>query len=136
MPRAGVGDGAAMIAIASHARPKIARLVALLATDSDGECLAAARALGRTLDSVGLDFNDLAAAIEVGGLEDSRSCETWSTVRSVDALKALLASNRLSQWERSFVNDIARLLYAGGGLSAAQLHKLQEIYGQRIGGDA
>jgi hypothetical protein len=44
--------------------PRVAQLFRLLASDSDGEALAACRALGRTLASVGQDFHALAATIE------------------------------------------------------------------------
>ena len=43
---------------------KVAALVRLLASDSDGEVVAAARALKRTLQSAGTDINGLAHGIE------------------------------------------------------------------------
>src|SRR5262245_45675059 len=45
------------------ARLAIAKLVRLLASDRDGEVVAAARALGRTLKTSGYDFHDLARAL-------------------------------------------------------------------------
>jgi hypothetical protein len=44
--------------------PRIAQLIRLLASDKDGEVVATARALARTLKSVGADFHSLADAIE------------------------------------------------------------------------
>lgn len=44
--------------------PRLARLLRLLASDQDGEVIAAACAIGRTLKSVALDFHDLARAVE------------------------------------------------------------------------
>ncbi len=44
--------------------PRLGQLIRMLSSNSDGEALNAARALGRTLAGVTLDFNDLAAAVE------------------------------------------------------------------------
>jgi hypothetical protein len=43
---------------------RVGRLIRLLASDRDGEALAACRALGRELAAAGLDFHDLADRIE------------------------------------------------------------------------
>lgn len=43
------------------------KLIPLLASDQDGEALAAVRAIGRTLAAERLDFHALAAAFEGGG---------------------------------------------------------------------
>lgn len=43
---------------------KVAPLIRLLASPVDGEVLGAARAIGRVLESGGLDFHDLAKALE------------------------------------------------------------------------
>jgi hypothetical protein len=40
---------------------KLKKLIALLASNHDGEVLAAARMIGRHLQAIGRDFNDLAA---------------------------------------------------------------------------
>ena len=45
-------------------RPALAKLIRLLASDVDGEVLAAVRALGRTLKASGCDFHDLAGLVE------------------------------------------------------------------------
>lgn len=44
--------------------PRLAKLLPLLASDQDGEVIATARAIGRTLASAGSDFHALAAALE------------------------------------------------------------------------
>jgi hypothetical protein len=44
--------------------PRLGQLIRLLASDRDGEVVAAARALSRTLTSVGADFHTLADVIE------------------------------------------------------------------------
>jgi hypothetical protein len=43
---------------------RLGQLVRLLGSDKDGEVLAAARALGRTLETVGQDFHALADIVE------------------------------------------------------------------------
>jgi hypothetical protein len=50
--------------IAPAARPTLARLIRLLASNVDGEALGAVRALGRTLRACGCDFHDLASIVE------------------------------------------------------------------------
>ena len=44
--------------------PRLAQLIRMLASPVDGEALNAARAIGRTLGGVGLDFHDLAHLVE------------------------------------------------------------------------
>ncbi|KAB0680068.1 hypothetical protein F6X38_09665 [Aureimonas leprariae] len=44
--------------------PKLSKLLPLLGSDKDGEVIATARAIGRTLSAAGLDFHALAEAIE------------------------------------------------------------------------
>jgi hypothetical protein len=48
--------------------PKIAPLVRMLGSPVDGEALAACRAIGRTLDTAGMDFHDLAEVVERAAL--------------------------------------------------------------------
>lgn len=50
--------------LALAARPAVAKLIRLLASDVDGEVLAAVRALGRALKASGCDFHDLAGIVE------------------------------------------------------------------------
>lgn len=123
-----------MTALAAHVRPKVARLVAMLATDHDAEALAAVRALQRVLDGAGLDLNDLAGVIE--GSQTAQDRPGRQEVHAEAMLKALLASAVLTQWERGYCSDLARIIYRGVRLSAAQLDKLAQIYGQRAGGAA
>lgn len=51
--------------VASPIPPKIRTILPSLGSSVDGEALAAARGLGRTLAAAGLDFHDLAAAIPI-----------------------------------------------------------------------
>ena len=123
-----------MTALAAHVRPKVARLVAMLATDHDAEALAAVRALQRVLDANGHDINDLAAVIE--GQQAAQDRPGRQEPHAEAMLKALLASAVLTPWERGYCSDLARLIYRGARLSPTQLGKLAEIYAQRIGGAA
>lgn len=56
-----------MMALA-HVAPKLAPLVRMLGSPVDGEALAACRAIGRTLDTAGVDFHDLADVVERAAL--------------------------------------------------------------------
>jgi hypothetical protein len=47
--------------------PKLANLIRRLSSDQDGEVVATARALSRTLQSIGADLNDLGDRIEHSG---------------------------------------------------------------------
>ena len=52
--------------------PKLARLIPRLATSHEGEALATVRAIGRTLSTAGLDFHDLARAVEASTIAVSQ----------------------------------------------------------------
>ena len=84
--------------------PTVPKLIRLLATDNDAECISACRALGRALRAAKSDFNDLAAAIERGGAAhhqraSSFDCPSDSTGSSCQVVPrrqalALLEGNR------------------------------------------
>lgn len=63
--------------------PKIRSILPLCGSSTDGEALGACRAIGRTLGTVGLDFHDLAKAIQTGPIKadnvhlDRRSAPKW-----------------------------------------------------------
>src|SRR5215813_5659896 len=112
---------------------KVASLVRLLASDKDGEIIAAARALKRTLESAGTDMNGLAHGIEnlgknaevskdqmkkiwdaavqhtenrLHGGDDFRSTDgkpTWEAV----ALYCQRNINRLDTRHHEFINKVA-----------------------------
>jgi hypothetical protein len=104
-----VPSAAAML---SSIAPRIGRLVRLLASDKDGEVLAAARAIGRTLASAGQDFHALAEAVEnaphavaphAASTRDEPDDLNWKAVA-----KELLADGKLSPREWEFVNHMTR----------------------------
>jgi hypothetical protein len=49
---------------------KLVPLVRMLGSPVDGKALAACRAIGRTLDTAGMDFHDLADVVERAALPD------------------------------------------------------------------
>src|SRR5262249_37574836 len=110
---------------------KLGKLIRLLSSDKDGEVLAAARAIGRTLDSEKLTIHDLAEGLASGGTKfterdaeeiyrrgkadgrreadhDGGFCgvdePTWNEI----ALECEAASEQLSERERKFVGDMVR----------------------------
>ncbi len=92
----------------------ISKLVAMLGSDQDGEALAAARAIGRVLTGAGLNFIDLAEAVQQAPLKKSNRAETqtseplldpdaplWSDSNRPDRL-ALLRQLILERWLTPF----------------------------------
>ena len=61
--------------LALAVRPALAKLIRLLASDVDGEALAAVRALGRALKASGCDFHDLASIVEAPSTTPSDRAE-------------------------------------------------------------
>jgi hypothetical protein len=54
----------------SNRRSRLGDIIIMLASDKDGDILAAARALGRVLRSAGVDQHDLVKHIEEPSLSD------------------------------------------------------------------
>ena len=110
-----------MTAALAVVAPRIGQLIRLLGSDWDGEVVAAARALGRTLTSVGADFHTLADTIERSAPAAHRGCEDHRAI----ARWLLDSGARLSPKEWSFVADMANRF---GSLSERQEAWLQAIY--------
>ncbi|KLK90736.1 hypothetical protein AA309_23790 [Microvirga vignae] len=89
--------------------PKLSKLIPMLATDHDGEVVAAVRAIGRTLNGAGMDFHNLVEAlcqhnpVTYAPPPSEKEPETWSEI-------AIWCRNRdggdLSYKERKFVVDM------------------------------
>jgi hypothetical protein len=110
--------------------PRVAQLIRLLASDRDGEALAACRALGRTLASVGQDFHSLAA---VERPEPAAQVHYEYTAPRADASARWLAEHhmhRLTAKEQSFVRD---MLAWSGQPTERQRQWLRSIV-QRVSG--
>ena len=98
---------------------KLARLIPLLSSDKDGEVFGAARAIGRTLHSAGLDWHDLAGAVTERQplaaliLRSEQAPGQWHTLsphQRIAWLDHLLASDGLSPWERKFCASVRACL--------------------------
>jgi hypothetical protein len=119
--------------------PKVASLLRLLGSPVDGEALAAARALDRTLKGVGRDLHALAAIVErpeppprivfrepppapvrgsAGWVEEAREKIAW----------LLEEPAQLSPWEDEFLRSLRGRFRAGRPLSEKQAACLAKIY--------
>lgn len=137
---------------------KLQRFIRLLASDRDGEVVAAARALIRTLESNGADIHVLADAImqpsglsesemrklydagyERGRLDERRAGENGSMFRNVNlddepswseiARECAAHPNRLKgEREKDFVKQMVRRTARGGEPSLKQANWLRKIY--------
>jgi hypothetical protein len=103
--------------------PRLAKLIPLLASDSPGEVVATAHAIGRTLDSIGADFHDLAAAL----LPANDAAAEGDAAMAMSCLDAL---HLFDPRERMFLISIAAQLRRGRQLSVKQADWLQGLYGR------
>jgi hypothetical protein len=110
-----------MTAALAVVAPRIGQLIRLLGSDQDGEVVAAARALGRTLASVGEDFHTLADTIERSAPAAHRECDDHRAI----ARWILNSADSLSPKEFAFVADMANRF---GSLSERQEAWLFAIY--------
>lgn len=112
--------------------PKLAKLIPLLSSDKDGEVVATARAIERTLRAEGFDWHDLASVvtrepemriiyIKPPEREPKDWCELARWCRDHD-------DDRLNAKERGFVADMASRLVCGGEPSERQAAWLRAIY--------
>jgi hypothetical protein len=117
--------------------PRIADLVRRLASEHDGEVIATARALQRTLKSSGHDLNDLATHLERGAAPprpkppepyvsaenaihvDGKPVHWFRCVIQIEAAHM----DDLDAWSRGFLGSIR----TRAGLTAKQLACLQKI---------
>ena len=117
--------------------PKLTKLVLLLGSDKPGEVVAAAAAIGRTLHAGGADWHDLAEVISRPGPEPTRPpahsrLRRWQDIAQGDRaawLGVLIASQALSEWERSFCVSVRALIVSTPWkpLSAKQVAILDRV---------
>jgi hypothetical protein len=136
---------------------KLGKFIRLLTSDRDGEVVAAARAIVRTLEGAGADIHDLAESIGVtpangkkfteadaheiyerGVAAGRRAAEQRATFRNVDddgppwhaiACECAARAARLrDQKERDFVADMVRWTTRGGQPTEKQAKWLRSIY--------
>jgi hypothetical protein len=104
---------------------RVAAALRLLASDRDGEVVAAARAVRRTLAGVGADLNDLASYVENAAANDPGTMPLGPSAMAAELLHQHRAD--LTLWELSFLEA----LVDRPRLSPKQADKIAEIYSQR-----
>ena len=116
--------------------PKLTKLILLLSSNQDGEVVAAARAIGRTLSGAGMDWHSLAKALSAPPAQSAKPSNAtssepkakaysppppppgpprWRSLDRIDRLTHLsyiCYMGSLSLWERSFAKSIEALLEA------------------------
>jgi hypothetical protein len=125
----------------AFAVPKIAKLIPLLASDHDGEVVATARAIDRTLKSAGLDLHDLAQAMAApkiptvyGGRAARQPAQRPTSLWDIAVWLRTHVGSRMNHKEQKFVADMASRLAAGCRASKKQENWLRNIYAW-YGGD-
>jgi hypothetical protein len=97
-----------MSSVPASIAPRVGQLIRLLASDRDGEVVAAARALKRTLTSAGQDFHSLADSLERSSAP-AVSVHYEYTAPRADAAARWLSTHhmaRLTPKEQAFVRDM------------------------------
>jgi hypothetical protein len=121
---------------------KIAKLIPLLASHHDGEVVATARAIERTLKSAGLDLHALADVVEHEPTPKELTVYDGPEVGEPTTWLELARwcrhhdDGRLEDHERAFVHDMAARLACGGEPSKRQGAWLRALYAKlcRAGG--
>jgi hypothetical protein len=101
-----------MTSVICQAVPKLAKLLPLLSSDKDGEVVAAARAIGRTLAASGADWHDLIKVL-IAPPPDM-------AVDFPFVLRCLHGHPALTEWEAKFVGSIVQQQAWGRSLSDKQ----------------
>ena len=90
-------------------RTKLARILALLASDQPGEVVAAAHAANRMVKAAGLSWSDVLTGFPV---EPPISRPGWTAPPTVDHMADVRMCQRhfnsLTTWEMGFVSDLAQ----------------------------
>ena len=113
----------------TEVRGRIGKLILLLSSNQPGEVVAAASAIGRTLQAEGKTWHDLASTITAlpapANDDETRKKETCEQVFS----RALELD--LSDWEQSFVKSVRRYWRRNGYITPKQGKVLQDIFDAR-----
>jgi hypothetical protein len=139
--------------------PKLAKFVRMLASDKDGDVVAAARAIVRVLETIGADIHDVADRIEHSGngrLSEAEMREIYDAgikegVRRTEqarrttyiapqfpsaremAMHCYQRINNLNEWEREFITNMVLRTRQQIPLYPKQQSKLEQIYVQQDG---
>jgi hypothetical protein len=110
--------------------PRLQKLLLMLSSERDGEVVNAARAIGRALQTVGADWNDLAGHLSLAEPQTKRPRDdsAWRVMRRFCGSRDALLSAR----EKEFVAD---LKHWRGKLTEKQHAWLTAIY-QRLRDEA
>jgi hypothetical protein len=109
--------------------PSVPKLLRLLGTDNDAECVAAARALGRALRSHGQTFHSLAVLVEHRRGDGRHHPRGGDGVLDRADWRALVEwcrayEYRLTDWEAEFLSGLSVWV---GTPTQRQLHRLDAI---------
>lgn len=108
-----------MTAALAPVAPKLGKLVLLLSSPNCGEVVAAAAAIGRTLDSAGATWHDLAAALIVRPAPEPQRAAppapSWFSI----VQNCLRYPEALTPRERAFLRDVSPRI-AGNSPTAKQ----------------
>lgn len=114
--------------------PRLSKLIPMLATDHDGEVVATARAIGRTLESAGLDLHDLAkalvapdAAMASKAYEETAPAPQPTSLQDIAIWLRTHAAHRMNYKEQKFVMDMAVRLGMGRQVSSKQANWLRSL---------
>jgi hypothetical protein len=106
----------------------VAKLIALLASDRDGEVLGAVAAMRRTLASESLDLNDLARVI-TGTSNTTGTTNNGQDLDPVEAARFCLDSSvPYDDREIAFLVNVARLIQHGHRLTPKQARWLADLH--------
>ena len=110
-----------MMALPVEAGGRLRKCILLLSSDHDGEVLAAARGIGRTLTSLGMGWHDLADAVAGPALPAPDNVERL--LSSLDAVATRPA-------DRQWIARLTRYYARHGRLSDKQMAVLSDISGR------
>lgn len=132
-----------MTAWSDELRTKLAKLIRLLGSPQEGEVVAAARAIQRTLASESLDLHDLVDALLPTGQapagstkrsaqpataqQSDSSSDLIRDVWTVSCERCLQRANKLSPAEFAFVKNFQRDLIAKRLYTRARIKRLMKI---------
>jgi hypothetical protein len=116
--------------------PRLTKLIPLLSSDHDGEVIATARAIGRTLQGAGLDFHSLVEALSIHkptyapppARKEPAPAPQPTSLRDIVIWLRTHAAHRMTYKEQTFVMDMATRLNEGRQASTRQANWLQTIF--------